>query len=247
MQLCVLDGEWGDTRLADIGTLLNDTASHLDRILRTPFEGTIHVEPTPPDQPCCPCTLYRSSHDDPFVIWLSARDRKWAKFGYQFSHEFCHVLSGFENLKDSPNNWFHETICELASVFTLRRMAERWPTHPPYPNWADYARALKDYWRERLSRQEVQLPEGVTLRSWLSSHERSLRKDQYQRKMNDLVAYALLPIFESVPEGWNAIRNFPTSSGCLADYLVDWHYSVDPEDKDFVARVSNTFDYTIST
>ena len=63
----------------------------------------------------------------------SARDRKWAKFGYQFSHEFCHVLSNYENLKANPNNWFHEAICELASVFTLRRMAERWPTHPPYP------------------------------------------------------------------------------------------------------------------
>ena len=247
MQLCVLQGDWGDARLADIERLLKDTASHLDRLLRTPFEGTIHVEPTPPDQPCCPRTLYRSPHADPFVIWLSARDRKWAKFGYQFSHEFCHVLSNYENLKANPNNWFHEAICELASVFTLRRMAERWPNEPPFPNSEDYAQSLRDYSEERLSRQEVQLPRGVTLQSWLSSQEESLRKNEYQREKNDLVAYALLPIFENTLEGWNAIRKFPTSSGCLADYLVDWHYSGDPEDKDFVARVSNAFDYTIST
>ena len=245
MQLHVQQADWGVARRDNIEGLLKNTASHLDRILRTPFEGTIHVKPTPPDQPCVPRTLYRSSHADSFVIWLSARDHKWAKFGYQFSHEFCHMLSGFENLKDNPNNWFHETICELASVFTLRRMAERWQTNPPYSNWADYARALRDYWRERLSRQEVQLPEGVTLRSWLSSQEESLRKDEYQREKNDLVAYALLRIFESAPEGWNAIRNFPTSSGCMADYLVDWHSSVEPEDKDFVLRISNTFDYKI--
>ena len=245
MQLCVLQGDWGDACITDIEKLLKDTASHLDRLLRTPFEGTIHVEPTPPDQPCSPRILYRSPHDDPFVIWLSARDRKWAKFGYQFSHEFCHVLSGFENLKDNPNNWFHETICELASVFTLRRMAERWRSHPPYPHWADYAGALRDYWQEMLSRQEVRLPKCVTLRSWLSSQEESLRQDERQREKNALVAYTLLPIFESTPEGWNAVQKFPTSSGCLADYLVDWHHSVDPGDKDFVTRVSNAFDYKI--
>ena len=247
MHLHVQQADWGVARRDNIEGLLKNTASHLDRILRTPFEGTIHVKPTPPDQPCCPRTLYRSPHADPFVIWLSARDRKWAKFGYQFSHEFCHVLSNYENLKANPNNWFHEAICELASVFTLRRMAERWRTHPPYPNWADYAAKLRDYSEKTLSRQEVQLPEGVTLQSWLSSQEESLRKGEYQREKNDLVAYALLPIFESAPEGWNAIRKFPISSGCLADYFVDWHYSADPEDKDFVARVSNAFDYTIST
>ena len=223
MQLHVQQADWGDARLNDIETLLNDTASHLNRLLRTPFQGTICVVPSPPGEP--PRARYREPPDAPFVIWLTARDLEWSQFAYQFSHEFCHVLSNYENLKANPNNWFHEAICELASVFTLRRMAERWRTHPPYPNWADYAAKLRDYSEKTLSRQEVQLPEGVTLQSWLSSQEESLRKDAYQREKNALVAYALLPIFESAPEGWNAIRKFPTSSGCLADYLVDWHYS----------------------
>ena len=113
--------------------------------------------------------FYRGPPDDPFVIQLTARDLEWSQFAYQFSHEFCHVLSNYENLKANPNNWFHEAICELASVFTLRRMAERWQTNPPYPNWADYVAALRDYSEKRLSRQRVQLPRGVTLQSWLSS------------------------------------------------------------------------------
>ena len=247
MQLHVSQADWGVARLNDIEALLKDTASHLNQLLRTPFEGLIHVEPTPPNQPCRPRTLYRTSHDAPFVIWLSARDRKWAKFSYQFSHEFCHVLSNYEKLKDNPNNWFHEAICELASVFTLRRMAERWPTHPPYPNWADYAAALKDYSQEWLSRQKAQLSKGVALRSWLSSHEQSLRLDKYQRQKNAVVAYVLLPIFESTPEGWNAIQSFPTSSGSLMEYLLDWYTSVDPDDQNFVARILKVFDYAIST
>ena len=116
------------------------------------------------------------------------RDRQQNQYAYQFAHEFCHVLSGYEGLEGNPNNWFHETICELASVFTLRRMAERWPTHPPYPNWAGYSKHLLEYAAKRQKREEVQLPIGTTLLDWLSSHESGLRNDRYQRDKNDLVA-----------------------------------------------------------
>ena len=69
MQICVLHGDWGNFNVNEIGKLLKNTASHLGRLLRTPFEGTIHVEPTPPNQPV-PLTLYREPPDDPFVISL---------------------------------------------------------------------------------------------------------------------------------------------------------------------------------
>ena len=243
MQLCITQDDWGVAQPHDIEKLLKDTASHLNQLLRNPFEGRISVEPSPPGKP--PRALYRESSADPFVIWLSARDRHWCQYAYQFSHEFCHVLSGYERLKGNPNNWFHEAICELASVFTLRRMAERWPTTPPCPNWADYAQALQQYSQDLLSCPESQLPAGMNLHAWLSSHEDVLREDEYQRKKNKLVAYALLPIFESLPMGWNAIRSLPTFLGYLKEYFADWHSSADPADKDFIARLSNAFDYTI--
>ena len=245
MQLYVSKTDWGAAQPNDIEKLLKDTASHLNRLLRNPFEGIIYIKSFPPNED--PLTAYRRSSKNPFCIYLSVRDRDWCRFAYQFSHEFCHVLSDYERLKDNPNNWFHEAICELASVFTLRRMAERWLTDPPYPNWADYAKTLKRYLQDLLSPPEVQLPEGVTLQAWLSSHEETLRRDRYRRKKNALVAYVLLPIFESTPAGWNAIRSLPSSSGCLQEYFVDWHSSVDPENKTFVAHLSNVFGYTIGT
>ena len=243
MQLHVAQTDWGEISPDDIEKLLKYTASHLNQLLRNPFEGRISVEPSPPREP--PRALYRESSAGPFVIWLSARDNFWDKFVYQFAHEFCHVLSGYEGLKDNPNNWFHEAICELASVFTLRRMVGRWPDDPPYPNRAWYAQALKKYSQDRLSRLVVQLREGVTLQAWLSFYEDALRKCEYQRQKNDLVAYALLPIFESTPEGWNAIRSFPNCTGSLAEYFVDWYSSADPADREFIARLSNAFGYSI--
>ena len=219
MQLYVLPCDWGVAQLNDIERVLKNTASHLNRLFRNPFEGIIKVKPSPPGRQ--PRALYRASSDRPFVIWLSARDRHWCQYAYQFSHEFCHVLSGHERLKGNPNNWFHEAICELASVFTLRRMAERWTTNPPDPNWADYAPAFTQYSQDLLLRPEVQLPEDVSLQAWLSSHEETLRDDRYQRKKNALVAYALLPIFESYPTGWNAIQSLPDCSGCLEEYFAN--------------------------
>ena len=243
MQLCVRQTDWGEVQTSNIEELLKNVASHLNRLLRTPFEGRIIVTPTPLGGP--PCTLYRESLTDPIVIHLSARDRYWCQYAYQFSHEFCHVLSGYERLRDNPNNWFHEAICELASVFTLRRMAESWITDPPYSNWASYVQALNDYVQELLSRPEHKLPEAMTLPDWLSSHEETMRKDEYQREKNAAVAYSLLPIFEHYPAGWNTIRNLPTSSGGLEEYFADWHSSVDTADKPFVVSLSQASGYSI--
>ena len=244
MLTIVVSGEWGVARAADIEKLLSDVASQINGLLRTPWAGEIHVKPAPSHDPT-PRTLLPIT--DPIVIQLTCKNRRWAQYAYQFAHEFCHVLSGYEDLEGNPNNWFHETVCELASMFTLRRMAERWPTHPPYQNWADYSKHLLEYAVERQKREEVQLPIDTTLPDWLSSHESGLRKNPYQRDKNDLVAYALLPVFEELPAGWNAIRKFPSSSGELKCYLSDWALAADPDDVPFVVRLADMLEHTIGS
>ena len=240
MELSVEPGGWGVAFPNDIEVLLADVASHLKRLLVEPVAERITVVPVS-GADAVPMTLYRRSGDEPITIQLTARDRKWSQFAYQFSHEFCHVLSDYERLGDNPNKWFHETLCELASVFTLRRMAERWPTRPPYPNWADYASALSDYAEDRLADENHQLPEGLTLATWLPRHENELRQDPYLRDKNGIVAYQLLPLFEAYPSGWNAVRSLPESTGRLSEYLADWHERVEPEDKPFVNRLIGAF------
>lgn len=238
MQISVLPCDWGEARPRDIEALLKDTASHLNRELRNPFNGIVNVKIAPPDVRT-PRILFRPAPDEAFVIQLTAQNRRWSQFSYQFAHEFCHVLSGYQQLRDNPNNWFHEAICELASVFSLRRMAERWPAHPPFPNWAGYAKYLEEYAVEQLSHGSVQLPIDISLHDWLPSNEEVLRRDPYQRDKNALVAYALLPTFECCPSGWNTITKFPSSSARIAEYLAEWHSLVDTVDKPFVARLSS--------
>ena len=241
MQIKVAPCDWGGAQPLDIEVLLTDVASHLTRLFREPFIGIIEVSATPSANDD-PITLYRSSPQAPFPVRLSARGGYWCKFAYQFSHEFCHVLSDYERLRGNPNNWFHEAICELASVFIIRRMAKRWLTCPPYPGRTDYAQSLASYVQERLLRKECQLPLGMTLSAWLLSEEGSLRQGPYQRVKNAVVAYSLLPIFESEPAGWNAIRNLPDSSVMFRDYLIEWHELVELVDKPFVNRIIKLFE-----
>ena len=120
-------------------------------------------------------------------------------------------------------------------------MAETWPTNPPYPNWADYSTSLASYAEGYLSCQKRQLPAGMTLAAWLQAEEGSLRHDRYQRDKNAVVAYSLLPIFESEPAGWNAIRRLPAPPSMLMDYLVEWEECVDPQDRPFVKRIRDAF------
>ena len=243
VRIVVPPSNWGEGSRENVETLLRNTASHIFRLFRNPFDADIRVIPGPVDED--PICLYRSPTETRYTIKLSARDRKWDKYAYQFAHEFCHVISEHDNLKENPNNWFHEAICELASIFTLRRMGERWRTDPPYPNWSDYADKLVEYAYRQQSLLKGKLPDGVSLHSWLLDNEDVLREDEYQREKNAVVAYELLPIFEDTPIGWNAVCNFPTSTSYLKEYLRDWYSSVESEDKPFVARLSNAFGYTI--
>ena len=247
VRIVVPPSNWGEGRRENVERLIRDTASHVLRLLRDPFTADIRVIPRPIDE--YPEVMYRSPNQTRYTIKLSTRDTYWAQYAYQFAHEFCHVLFNHEQLKKNPNNWFHEAICELASVFTLRRMAERWHLDPPYPNWASFADNLDKYCKKWMGRPETQLPEDVSLQFWLLHNEDTLRVADYrkeaERNKQHLVAYQLLPIFEDFPVGWNAIRNLPTSTGYLKDYLNEWHSLIDLEDQPFVGHLSNAFGYTI--
>lgn len=230
---------WGDARPVDIQAVLDDAASHLNRLVDEPVADCIRVVAARGED-AQPMTRYRRSPEDSITFQLTAHGTFWAQFAYQFSHEFCHALSRYERLRDNPNNWFHEALCELASVFTLRRMAERWPEQPTYPHWAGYATALGTYADDLLTSPNRQLPHGITLAAWLVAHEKALRQDPYRRDNNATVAYNLLSLFEAEPTAWNAVRDLPICKGMLAEYLADWRRQVKTSDKPFVNRVMET-------
>ena len=241
MEIRVESDHWGEGRSGDIEALLRNVASHLTRYLRESIGGTIIVLPTASTEDD-PITCYRATPEEPYVILLQARDKRWSKFSYQFAHEFCHVLSGYERLNGNPNGWFHEALCELAAVFALLGMAESWTTHPPFPHWNRYAPHLREYANELLVRPERQLLQEFSLARWLSIQENSLRQDRYQRDKNAIVAYTLLPLFRNEPTGWNVVSRLPPASAMFHDYLCEWYALVEEIDKPFLTLVLAAFE-----
>ena len=249
MNIAVRPNNSDNAHIPSVKALLTDTANHLNHFLRNPFSGVIEVQIASND-PKAPITLNRYLRHEPIKVLLSASDAYWCQYVFQFAHEFCHVLTNhYEQLLGNPNAWLHETICEIASIFVLQRMARQWCNSPSISGQHGYARQFQIYADDRLGRQEIKLPSGMDLPGWLKSREKELRStdvtDDHQRLNQSLVAYILLPIFEKSPEGWNAITKFPTSTGELPEYISDWYLSVDHDDKNFVAILSDALGHKV--
>ncbi len=236
MQLLVLECDWGGARIDNIQRLLQDVASHIVRELRHPFNKKIHVLNLPTVD--VPRTFFRLPSQDHYDINLTASGTKWSQFSYQFAHEFCHVLSRHDRSRNNPNSWFHEALCELASIYVLRRMSESWRTNPPYDNWDRYAGSLEKYVQDVVEKHRAMFP-IEPFHTWLAENEEEMRRCSVLRDKNGVVALRLLPIFETHRQGWNTVPRLPTSAGRIAKYIEDWRASVEDVDRAFVEEIGD--------
>ena len=103
------------------------------------------------------------------------------------------------------NSWLEESLCETASLFTLRAMSRSWGIAPPYPAWKNYARWLNHYAEQRLAQPGHHLPPGTPFLAWFKQNEPALRANPAVRDRNTVIAIQLLPLFEADPRGWEAL------------------------------------------
>lgn len=138
------------------------------------------------------------------LIFLDTKDNFWSQYAYQFAHEYCHHLieSNFINSFDQFG-WFEESLCELASIHSIKNMAQIWINNPPYPNWKDYATSLDEYSNEIINRSSnnIKLP----LKNWICNNLEELSKNRYIREKNCLVAVNISDLFFNNPQLWDTI------------------------------------------
>ena len=238
-EIQVANDDWGSSQIADIHRLLQNTASHFDR----------HMLPTEHPQPLVirrrfegvPQIIYRTLDSDPHVIFLTAHDRLWAKFAYQFAHEYFHFLSRYERLRANRHKWFEEILGEVASIFATRQMARTWITSPPYSNWSSYSTSLAEYSTELCTRPTRQLPPGVTFPKWFAANETQLLVDPYQRDLNGSFAIGLVEIFDRTPSLWESVRYLPCSDGGFPACLSLWASTVPRELRGGVLEIAGLF------
>lgn len=226
----VAPGDWGNAEPRDIKRVLESVAGEFLSYVRPAREDlSLRVIP----RGGSPKVLYERGVEGQYVIQLTARDDRWFQYAFQFAHELCHVLSNFDHKealagdKVAENNqWFEESLCETASLFTLRRLAQVWETNPPTRNWSGYGPVLAAYATRLSGETHRQLPAGKAFRDWYGENRATLRDNPYLREKNELVAAQLLPLFEARPELWQAIAFLnatPGSAGkSFAQYVADW-------------------------
>ncbi|MCX5684336.1 MAG: hypothetical protein NT049_11715 [Planctomycetota bacterium] len=189
-----------------------------------------------------PITLFKRGPEGQIHIKLDTGNLLWSQMAYQFAHEFCHILCNYDE-KHMPTKWFEESLCETASLFALRRMADAWQVDPPYPNWKSYAPSLGSYAADRIAKDA--LPAGKTFPQWYKENADALRASSTDRPRNTLVATVLLPLFEAQPEAWEAVTwlNKEDFSGnyTFADHLKAWRRQCPEKHRAFVTKVAETF------
>jgi hypothetical protein len=230
---------WGPTRTPEIEALLRAVADQLVPNPGVRRNTVILVSRGVGD----PITRFEKGPHGEYLVELSASDKNWGQFAYQFGHELCHILSNFEAHADErkQNQWFEEALCETAALYTLRRLAAAWALDAPYPSWRDHAPLLSAYAARFLAEPHRQLPEGTSLAAWLAETTRELNDNPYMRDKNEVVANRLLPLFEADPQRWAALAylnlDATDASSEFSGYLAHWQRNAPAEYQPFVSDV----------
>lgn len=241
---------WGDTDAADLGTVLESVARAFGRHFPNRALEPVVVMPGEGG----PVVLYERTLDGAYVVRLSARDGRWFQFVYQFAHELCHIYSNFDNKLDDDGNiadfnqWFEESVCEAASLYTLRALARSWASAPPGSVFARHAADLRAYAEYFMQERHRQLPATKTLALWYRVNQHHLAGNPYHRQRNELVAGVLLPQFEANPESWEAIAylnpDAERANLVFERYLEAWREACPEELKGVVEQIIAAFDET---
>jgi hypothetical protein len=245
--LRVATAGWGNTPAAELKLVLAAVAAEFGRHFPGRDLGTVNVVPGE----IGPMVLYERAADGAYVVKLSARDGRWFQFVYQFAHELCHIYSNFDRKRsadgqiETANQWFEESICEAAALYTLRSLARQWSAAEAGSLQARHAADLRAYADYFLGESHRQLPPGVSLADWFRAHHADLASNPYHRQRNELVAKALLPYFEQNPDSWEAIAFLNTDSAHAAmvfeAYLEHWLQACPVERREVVERVMQVF------
>jgi hypothetical protein len=151
-------------------------------------------------------------------IFLNCKDQSWCQFAYQFFHEYCHYMT-----RTITSNWFLEALCDLASLYFLRKLTKTWLTMSltDHPVCKNYYVAFFQYAQREIDKAEMP---SVSMAEWHENHKDILQKDCTNRNLNRVPAKYFLPYFEANPGIWNIVCFVPFED--ISDFplfMEKWH------------------------
>jgi len=233
--------DWGGASEENIVQVLSSSQRCLDNAFGNSLEGVIIVVR---DLNRDPMTRYERGPNGEYFIHINTGGMYWAQYAYQFSHEYCHIRSNYaQGIKRF--RWFEESICELASIISLRLMSKEWEINPPYPNGVSFSNALYQYAKDIVDKKERQLMPDVSFKSWFNKELPILENNECIRDKNGLIANQLLPLFEADRSYWIAISLLNTwnvnQNNNITDFFDSWQTVLDNNYKYLIKNLRALF------
>ncbi|HWB02123.1 MAG TPA: hypothetical protein VG796_03800 [Verrucomicrobiales bacterium] len=192
-----------------------------------------------------PIVQYRRNSRKEIVVLLDTQDLYWCQYTYQIAHEFCHILCNYDD-DWKGNLWFEESLCETASLFVLRKLAQTWAKNAPYDSWRAYAPRFSEYAEDVMDRR-VSIPDSK-LASFYQRHQSELVKNPVDRELNGTFSLSLLRMLEANPQQWEAVtwlNSSPSPQGeTFSAYLNKWCKAAPDRCREFIKDVMKRFGVT---
>lgn len=196
------DSNWGSANMDVIPIIISSIIQEFCQVLGSSWRcpHTLVISHWDKEYPMCCRSTDNKTH-----IFLTSKDNYWCQYTYQFAHEFCHfIIDGPLDGKLETSFWFEESICEMASMFFLRKVADSWKN--PILN---FPRALQTFapsnitYLMNLTHKYPNI--DVPLRQWILQKMDVLNEDRYNRKEYNMIAKVLLPLFKDKPQMWKIV------------------------------------------
>ncbi len=136
-----------------------------------------------------------------YSIGLTTNERFYAQITYQFAHELTHIYCD-----PRITNWFIESICEMASLYFLDYLSNKWETQPPFENWKDYAIKFNEYKINRI--EEVKTKLTISNETEFQNKFKSIIQiinEPYNRDNNTIIALQLIEVFKKDNTSWSLL------------------------------------------
>lgn len=194
-----------------------------------------------------PHTRYGGNAVSGYDVDLTVGNDDWCNHLYQFSHEACHILAQCQNSQPC-NQWFEESLCEVASLFSIKTIANM-GTQGPCDNLTSgmipYYQCLNNYVNSMINNSARQFA-GAKMDLWFQQNELLLRNDPYCRCLQWVASNKLLPMFISNPSNFAAIEFLninPCSNGndSFLQYLDNWKIASPPPYHLFIDDIKKLF------
>jgi hypothetical protein len=179
------------------------------------------------------------------IIYLDIQKSDWCKCIYEFSHELCHHVINTSFFQEKNTfRWFEETICEVAAIYFLYEIANKW-RRSSYTSWALYSSVICDYANAIKSKSKLRDVSSETFRDSFRLMSPVLFNEPCRRDYNRDIAVKLLPIFQKDPKTWRIIQHIhcikTPQEKDLKLFIENWGNIVPASLRKYVANIDEVF------